>query len=150
MNYRFIYNDELLEFLSTQILLGARPGAAYQAALPEIKKMLFDFDIYMVSFLSDEDVGKLEKEIKGKDFDGKTITDKKLNTKLMAIRDNARTFVNIASKYNSVCAYVNNVLCSGDRAQDMEPLMSAFTDDESEYRLKQVGSATCKKFLSLF
>ncbi|HEY3421659.1 MAG TPA: hypothetical protein VGK13_00775, partial [Methanocellaceae archaeon] len=51
-----IYNDEVLESLATMILAGSRPSAKTVETLPTLKKMLFDYDIYTLSFLSDEDV----------------------------------------------------------------------------------------------
>jgi|GEM_PF-6177481 len=134
-----VYNDELLESLATIILLGSKPGASSVEALPHLKKMLYDYDIYMVSFLSDEDVEGLAKTIKENGADGVKITDKKLKEKLIAIRDNARVFVDIASKYNSVRAYI----ISMDRAV----LEETFTGPGNEYKLKLVGAAAYKKFL---
>jgi 3-methyladenine DNA glycosylase Tag len=142
-----IYNDELLEMLSESILLGTKPGAAYLAALPEIKKALFEYDIYMLSFLSDEDIDRLADAIKSKEYAGGRITDKKLKTKLLAIRDNAKTFVDIATKYNSVRAFIDRSLSQGDKEEAMAMLIGVFTDNGSEYKLKQVGAISCKKFL---
>src|SRR5512146_1451221 len=55
-----VYNDELFESLSEAVLLSE---AAAAALLPEIKKQLFDYDIYMVSFLGDEDIDKIAEDI---------------------------------------------------------------------------------------
>lgn len=138
-----VYNDELLESLATIILLGSRPGAKSAEALPHLKKMLYDYDIYMLSFLSDEDVEEMANAIKENGLNGTTVTDKKLKEKFMAIRDNARVFVKIASQYNSVKAYVDRMCVE----PGVVALEETFTGAGSEYKLKLVGAAACKKFL---
>lgn len=148
-NVELIYNDELLESLSTIILLGAKPGQSYVQALPEIRKALFDYDIYMVSFMTDEDVEKLCGTLTEDGINGIKIADKKLMTKLIAIRDNARTFVNIASAHNSVRAYIDRSLAGENREECLAELIGSLTDAGSDYKLKQVGSAACKKFLDM-
>jgi hypothetical protein len=141
----FIYNDELMESLAAIILLGSKPSAKSIETLPHLKKMLYDYDIYMLSFLSDEDIEELVKTIKENGVNGTTVTDKKLKEKITAIRDNARVFVNIASAYNSVRAYIDKVCAGGDSG--IEVLEETFTGTGSEYKLKLVGAAACKKFL---
>ncbi len=56
-----IYNDELFESMAEITLLGK--GEVSPAAMPEIKKQLFDFDIYRVSFLNDEEIGDVAKAL---------------------------------------------------------------------------------------
>lgn len=140
-----IYNDELLESLATIILLGSKPSAKYAEALPHLKKVLYDYDIYMLSFMSDEDVEELYKTIKENGVGGVTLTDKKLKDKLFAIRDNAKVFVSIAEKFNSVRAYIDKSLAND--GEGLTELTAAFSDAGSEYKLKQVGAIACKKFL---
>jgi 3-methyladenine DNA glycosylase Tag len=140
-----IYNDELMESLATIILLGSKPSAKTSETLPHLKKMLYDYDIYMLSFLSDEDIEELVKTIKENGVNGTAVTDRKLKEKITAIRDNARVFVAIATAYNSVRAYIDKA-CA-DRESGMVTLEETFTGAGSEYKLKLVGSAACKKFL---
>ena len=139
-----IYNDELLESLATIILAGSRPSAKTVEALPLLKKMLFDYDIYTLSFMSDEDVEELYKTIKE---NGLRSTDKKLKDKLLAIRDNAKVFVAIAEQHNSVRAFIDRRRANDD---GLTTLTAEFTDDGCEYRLRLVGPVTCKKFLNQF
>lgn len=129
-----VYNDELFESLSEAILLGE---AATAALLPDIKKKLFDYDIYMVSFLSDEDIRDIANEVSKADAAA-------IVPQLEAIRDNARVFVDIASGYNSVRAYIDRALKSDGR----EKLKLSFV--EGEYCLKGAGPETCESFLMLF
>jgi hypothetical protein len=140
-----IYNDELMESLASIILLGSKPSAKSIETLPHMKKMLYDYDIYMLSFLSDEDIEELAKKIKEEGINGTTVTDKKLKEKITAIRDNARVFVKIASTFNSVRAYIDKTCSKGDSG--IEILEETFTGAGSEYKLKLVGAAACKKFL---
>lgn len=149
-NGELIYNDELLEALSTIILLGNKPGAAYVSALPEIKRLLYDYDIYRISFMSDGDVEKLYKSIANIGVNGARITDKKLKTKLMAIRDNARVFVEIASEYNSVRGYIDKTIAKEGREKGLAILTDMLSGTGSRFKLKQVGAAACNKFLSNF
>jgi hypothetical protein len=139
-----IYNDEVLESLATMILAGSRPSAKTVETLPTLKKMLFDYDIYTLSFLSDEDVEELYKTIKE---NGLQSTDKKLKDKLLAIRDNAKVFVAIAERYNSVRAFIDGTCAEGD---GLAKLTAEFTGDGCDYKLRLVGPATCKKFLTQF
>jgi 3-methyladenine DNA glycosylase Tag len=106
--------------------------------------MLFDYDIYTLSFMSDEDVEELYKTIKE---NGLKSTDKKLKDKLLAIRDNARVFVAIAEHHNSVRAYIDRIGANDD---GLAALTAEFTGDGCEYRLRLVGPVTCKKFLNQF
>lgn len=149
-NNGLIYNDELLEELSGIILLGSKPGAAYTAALPGFKKILNDYDIYAVSFMSDADIEKLAKEVAEKGLNGSKITDKKLKEKLLAIRDNARTFIRIADQHCSVRGYIDRTLTAEGREEGMIKLTGELTDSGSDYKLKQVGATACKKFLCKF
>ena len=139
-----IYNDEVLESLATIILAGSRPSAKTVEALPQLKKMLFDYDIYTLSFMSDEDVEELYKTIRE---NGLKPADKKLKDKLLAIRDNARVFVAIAERHNSVRAFIDRIQADGD---GLTKLTAEFTGDGCEYPLKLVGPVACKKFLSQF
>lgn len=141
-----VYNDELLESLATIILLGSRPGAKNIEAMPYLKKMLYDYDIYMLSFMSDEDVEDIAKSARENGINGIRLTDKKLKEKLTAIRDNARVFVNIAIRYNSVRAYIDRTI-GPDPEAGKAALEVAFTGAASEYKLKLVGAAACKKLL---
>jgi len=139
-----IYNDEVLESLATIILAGSRPSAKTVEALPLLKTMLYDYDIYTISFMSDEDVEELYKKTRE---NGLKSTDKKLKDKLIAIRDNARIFVAIADRHNSFRAFVDKVMESGD---GLAALTAEFTGDGCEYPLKMLGPAACKKFLKQF
>ncbi len=138
-----IYNDDLLECVATIILLGSRPGVGKAKALPGLKKILYDYDIYMLSSLSDEDVEELAKTIGENGVDGVRLADKRLKDKLMAIRDNARVFVSIASEHNSVRAYIDKIM----KDSGTEAVEEAFTSPDSRYKLKLFGAAACKKLL---
>jgi len=129
-----VYNDELFESLSEAILLS---DAAAAALLPELKKQLFDYDIYMVSFLSDEELGDIAAEVSKADAAA-------LKPLLKAIRDNARVFVDIASGHNSVRAYIDREL----KAEGKDKLKLSFI--EGEFCLKGAGPETCESFLMLF
>ncbi len=142
-----IYNDEVLESLATIILLGSKPSAKNVEALPHLKKMLYDFDIYLLSFMSDEDVEELYKTIKENGVNGVKLTDRKLKDQLFAIRDNARLFMSIAGKYNSVRAFIDRTVAEGN---GQAALLEAFATDGCEYQLRQVGITACKKFLKQF
>ncbi|AFD01231.1 hypothetical protein Mtc_2506 [Methanocella conradii HZ254] len=138
-----IYNDDLLECVATIILLGSRPGAKSAEALPRLKKILYDYDIYMLSSMSDEDVEGLAKTIRENGVDGIKLADRKLKEKLMAIRDNARVFVSIASEHNSVRAYIDKIM----KDSGAGALEEAFTSPDSKYKLRLFGAAACKKLL---
>ena len=140
-----VYNDDVLESLAAIILLGSRPSAKSAGELPGLKKVLYDYDIYMLSFQSDKDVEALCKTIQK---NGLRPTDKKLKEKLLAIRDNARTFVSIAESHNSVRAFIDKTRGGGD--DGLVVLTAAFTGKKCEYPLKLLGPAACKKFLSQF
>lgn len=129
-----VYNDELFESLSEAILLG--DGAA-ASLLPEIKKQLFDYDIYMVSFLDDHTIEEIAGGISKADAAA-------LKPLLTAIRDNARVFVSIAAGYNSVRAFIDRSL----KSEGKDKLKLTFI--EGEYCLKGTGPGTCESFLMLF
>ncbi len=129
-----VYNDELFESLSEAVLLGE---AAAAALLPDIKKQLFDYDIYMVSFLSDEDIKAIAEEVSAADAAA-------IAPLLESIRDNARVFVDIASGHNSVRAYIDRSL----KSEGKDKLKLSFI--EGEYCLKGAGPETCESFLMLF
>ena len=139
-----VYNDDVMESLATIILLGSRPSAKAVEELPELKKALFDYNIYMLSFLSDEDVEELYRSIKKNGF---RATDKKLKEKLFALRDNASVFVAIAEKHNSVRAFIDKARAGED---GLAVLTAEFTGKHCEYPLKLLGPVACKKFLSQF
>lgn len=132
-----VYNDELFESLSEAVLLGE---AAAAALLPEVKRQLFDYDIYMVSFLSDEEIEDIANGVSS--ANGVDAAD--LKPALMAIRDNARTFVNIANGHNSVRAFIDRTMKSAGK----DELKASFIS--GEYCLKDVGPETCESFLLLF
>jgi len=129
-----VYNDELFESLSEAILLGDGVAASL---LPEIKKELFDYDIYMVSFLDDGDIDEIAGGVSKADAAA-------LKPLLTAIRDNARVFVDIASGYNSVRSFIDRSL----KSEGKDKLKLSFI--EGEYCLKGTGPETCESFLMLF
>jgi hypothetical protein len=131
-----LYNDELLEALAEIILLGGNGGVT-ESSLPEIKRQLFDYDVYMVSFLTDEEVGEIARKI--------SPADKALRPSLLAIRDNAKLFVDIATKYNSVRAFIDRMIEAEGKAAGFEKLKITFSD---EYPMKE--PACCEQFLLLF
>lgn len=126
-----VYNDELLESISEAVLLGE---AALESLLPDIKNRLFDYDIYMVSFLEDEELDEIARAVSAEDAAA-------VRPMLDAIRENARTFVDIATGHNSVRAYIDRALRS-DRGDTL------FI--EGEYCLKGASPETCRSFLTLF
>jgi hypothetical protein len=131
-----LYNDELLEALAEIILLGGNGGVT-EASLPEIKRQLLDYDVYMVSFLTDEELGEIARKI--------SPANKALLPSLLAIRDNARLFVDIAMKYNSVRAFIDRMIEAEGKAAGFEKLKITFSD---EYPMKE--PACCEQFLLLF
>jgi hypothetical protein len=137
-----MYNDDILEALSRAIMLGSKGGADKEAVLPGLKKRLFDYDIYMVSFMSDADVAALCSDIKENGIDGIKPAEPRIKAKITAIRDNARTFGEIASKYNSVRAYIDGIAS----AEGKEGLIKSFGAAKSAYKLKSMTAASCKKF----
>lgn len=134
-----VYNDELFESLAEAVLLAE---AEMEGMLPDAKGQLFDYDIYMVSFLSDEEIGEAAKYIAG---NGKgTLSEDALKPKLLAIRDNARVFVRVAEAHNSVRAFIDRVVAS----EGPDKLKQAFTG--GEFVLREVGPDTFESFLLLF
>jgi hypothetical protein len=129
-----VYNDELFESISEAVLLG---GSVDAALLPRIKEQLFGYDIYMVSFLDDADIAEIAKDVSGADA-------AELEPLLMAIRDNARVFVDIATGYNSVRAFIDRAI----KDEGMDKLKVSFI--EGQYCLKGAGPETCESFLILF
>ncbi|WP_048198268.1 hypothetical protein [Methanocella arvoryzae] len=137
-----VYNDELLESMAEMILYGSK--ADLTPALPEIKKQLFDYDIYMVSFLSDGEIG----EIGGKvaELSGADAAD--LTARLLTIRESARAFVAIACKHNSVRAFIDRAIEADGKEAGISRLKEAFLT--GEYCIADVDPATCEGFLMLF
>ncbi len=134
-----VYNDELFESLAEAVLLAE---AGMEGLLPEVKGQLYDYDIYLVSFLSDDEIGEVAKYIAG---DGKgDLSEEALKPKLLAIRDNARIFVRIAEEYNSVKAFIDRMIGSEGKDKLKGALVSG------EFCLKGVGPETCESFLLLF
>ncbi len=134
-----VYNDELLESLSEAVLLAE---AEMEGLLPEVKGQLFDYDIYLVSFLSDDEVGEIAKYLAG---NGKgKLSESALKPKLLAIRDNARIFVRIAEEYNSVKAFIDSVIASEGR----DKVKKSFSG--GELYLKEIHPNTFESFLLLF
>jgi len=134
-----VYNDELLESLAEAVLLAE---AEMEGLLPEVKGQLFDYDIYLVSFLSDEEIGEIAKYIAGS---GKgNLSEDALKPKLLAIRDNARIFVRIAEEYNSVKAFIDRIIESEGR----DKLKQTFGG--GEFYLREIDPNTFESFLLLF
>ncbi len=134
-----VYNDELLESLSEAVLLAE---AEMEGLLPEVKGQLFDYDIYLVSFLSDDEVGEIAKYLAG---NGKgKLSESALKPKLLAIRDNARIFVRIAEEYNSVKAFIDSVIA----AEGRDKVKKSFSG--GELYLKEIHPNTFESFLLLF
>ena len=96
-----IYNDELLESMAEIILLGS--DGVSPSALPEIKKQLFDYDIYQVSWLTDDEIIGLAKSLNVPE------------AALLAIRQSAQVFVGIAESHNSVRAFIDKMLEAGEK-----------------------------------
>jgi hypothetical protein len=126
-----IYNDELFESMAEITLLGN--GAVGPAAMPEIKKQLFDFDIYRVSFLTDEEVGAVAKAVN---------VPKPL---LLTVRDNAKIFVDIAMKHHSVRAFIDKMIEAEGKTHGIDKLKLVFTDE-----LKVREPEHVERFLLLF
>jgi hypothetical protein len=126
-----IYNDELFESMAEIILLGK--GEVSPAAMPEIKKELFDFDIYRVSFLTDEEIGDIAKSLK---------VPKPL---LLTVRDNAKIFVDIAMKHHSVRAFIDKMIEAEGKTHGIDKLKLVFTDE-----LKASEPEHYERFLLLF
>jgi 3-methyladenine DNA glycosylase Tag len=121
-----IYNDELLESMAEIILLGS--DGISTSALPEIKKELFDYDIYKVSFLTDEEIGSLAKSLKVP------------ASALLAVRDNAQIFVDLAMAHNSVRAFIDRMIEAEGKAAGLDKVKGAF----------KAAPECCESFLLLF
>jgi hypothetical protein len=134
-----VYNDELFESLAEAVLLAE---AEMEGLLPDVKGQLFDYDIYLVSFLSDGEIGEIAEYIAG--IGKGNLSEDALKPKLLAIRDNARTFVRIAEEYNSVKAFIDRIIEAEGRDKLKRTLVSG------EFCLKGVGPETCDSFLLLF
>ncbi|MGA9141642.1 MAG: hypothetical protein WBZ29_15565 [Methanocella sp.] len=117
-----VYNDELLESMAEIILLGS--DGISPSALPEIKKQLFDYDIYRVSWLTDEEIGSLAKSLKVPE------------PALLAVRESAQSFVEIATAYNSVRAFIDKMIGTGEK-------------ESAKGKLKAAPEC-CESFLLLF
>ena len=126
-----IYNDELFESMAEITLLGK--GEVSPAAMPEIKKQLFDFDIYRVSFLTDEEIGDVAKGLKVP------------KTLLLTVRDNAKIFVDIAMKHHSVRAFIDRMIEAEGKTHGIDKLKLVFTDE-----LKVREPEHVERFLLLF
>ncbi len=134
-----VYNDELFESLAEAVLLAE---AGMEELLPEVKEQLFDYDIYLTSFLSDDEIGEIAKYLAG---NGKgKISEGALKPRLLAIRDHARVFVRIAEEHNSVRAFIDRIIESGGR----DKLKKTFSG--GEFHLKGVDPGTFESFLLLF
>ncbi|HTX43257.1 MAG TPA: hypothetical protein VMC61_00910 [Methanocella sp.] len=134
-----VYNDELFESLAEAVLLAE---AEMEGLLPEVKGQLFDYDIYLTSFLTDDEVGEIAKYLAG---NGKgNVSANALKPKLLAIRDHARVFVRIAEEYNSVKAFIDRIL--GDDGRDKLKM----TFSGGEFHLREIDPDTFESFLLLF
>ncbi len=121
-----IYNDELLESMAEIILLGS--DGISPPALPEIKNDLFDYDIYMVSFLTDKEIGDIAKKLKVPE------------AALLEVRDSAKMFVEIATEHNSVRAFIDRVFQAEGKAAGIEKVKDAIKTEPE----------CCERFLLLF
>jgi hypothetical protein len=126
-----LYNDELFESMAEITLLGK--GEVSPAAMPEVKKQLFDFDIYRVSFLTDEEIGDMAKGLK---------VPKPL---LLTVRDNAKIFVDIAMKHHSVRAFIDKMIEAEGKTHGINKLKLVFTDELNVREPEHV-----ERFLLLF
>lgn len=137
-----VYNDELFEALSEIILQGGAIDLA--VAMPEIKKQLFDYDIYMVSFLNDQEIGNIVKGLaESCRVDAKDLTDL-----LLALRDSAKVFVDIASKHNSVRAYIDRAIELDGKVAGISHIKESFSG--GSYCIRNLDSISCESFLALF
>jgi len=121
-----MYNDELLESMAEIILLGS--DGISPSALPEIKKQLFDYDIYMVSWLTDEEIGSLANSLKVPE------------PALLAVRESAQIFVDIATTYNSVRAFIDKMIDTEGKDAGREKVKGKF----------KAAPECCESFLLLF
>ncbi len=126
-----VYNDELFEAMSEIILLGS--GEVSPALMPEIKQQLFDFDIYMTSFLTDDDVRNIAQVLKVPE------------PLLFTVRDNARIFVDIAERHYSVRAFIDKMIEAEGKTHGVNKLKLIFTDE-----LKAREPEHYERFLLLF
>jgi hypothetical protein len=134
-----VYNDELFESLAEAVLLAE---AEMEGLLPEVKGQLFDYDVYLVSFLSDDEIGEVAKYLAG---NGKgELSEGALKPRLLAIRDNARVFVRIAEEYNSVRAFIDRI--TGTDGKDQLKM----TFSGGKFHLKEIDPNTFESFLLLF
>jgi hypothetical protein len=129
-----VYNDELFESLSEAVLLSE---SIAETLLPNIKEQLFGYDIYMISFLDDDEIGEIADMVAS----ANGVDAKRLKPLLTDIRDNARVFVDIATKHNSVRSFIDKTL----DADGKDRLKVSFV--EGQYCLKGAG---CESFLLLF
>jgi len=126
-----VYNDELFEAMSEIILLGS--GEVSPSLMPEIKKQLFDFDIYMTSFLTDDDVRNIAQVLKVPE------------PLLFTLRDNARIFVDIAERHYSVRGFIDKMIEAEGKTHGIDKLKLIFTDE-----LKAREPEHYERFLLLF
>ena len=137
-----VYNDELFEALSEIILQGGAIDLA--VAMPEIKKQLFNYDIYMVSFLDDQEIDNIAKGL----AESCSVDSKDLMDRLLALRDSAKVFVDIAVKHNSVRAYIDRTIESDGRMTGISRIKESFSG--GAYCIRDLDSITCESFLTLF
>lgn len=137
-----VYNDELLEAMAEMVLRGSE--ADLTEALPEIRKQLFGYDIYMVSFQTDGEIAGIAGDVaKLCKADAKDLTDR-----LLTVREAAKVFVGIAGKHNSVRAYIDRAIEADGKEAGISRVREAFL--AGEYCIADVDSATCETFLMLF
>jgi chemotaxis protein histidine kinase CheA len=137
-----VYNDELLEAMAEMVLRGSETDLI--EALPEIKKQLFGYDIYLVSFLSDGEIAGIAGDVaKLCKADVKDLTDR-----MLTVREAAKVFVGIAGKHNSVRAYIDRAIEADGKEAGISRVKEAFL--AGEYCISDVDSATCESFLMLF
>ena len=86
-----------------------------------------------MSFLTDEEIGDIAKGLKVAE------------PLLLAVRDNAKIFVDIASKYNSVRAFIDRMIEAEGKTHGIEKLKLVFTDE-----LKAREPEHYERFLVLF
>jgi hypothetical protein len=131
-----VYNDELLESLAEIILLG-KYGAS-ESVLPEVKKQLFDYDIYKVSFLTDDEIGEIAKAVKASG--NGDVPEKGLKEMLLSVRDSAKAFVELAVQHNSVRAFIDRMLVAEGSVAGLEMARDAFRNEPE----------CCERFLLFF
>lgn len=137
-----VYNDELLEAMAEMVLRGGE--ADLTEALPEIRKQMFGYDIYLVSFLDDGEIAGIAGDVaKLCKADLNDLTDR-----LLTVREAAKVFVGIAGKHNSVRAYIDGAIEADGKEAGISRVREAFL--AGEYCIADVDSATCETFLMLF